>query len=422
MRILFTRFNVGMPLVSSAYPSRTGLTLSHFDTLGGMDLDLRFSSKNNGNMIHAEAAPKIIDCNRQRSAIGYLPRFVAGEDNSKSNKLLNDHFDLLTLGFANILHDVSKFKEAKRDDRERRFAQQRAFLENSTIRVVALGIGLQDDMPATPSSIGPELHRLLQVMNDRCDIIGTRGERTANFLLDLGITRVQPLGCPSVIVNPRGVLDPQIPTINDNLRIGTAGHLSVSGRNKGRIDPVCDLAEKFDTEFAFQDDLFNFFKKDQFPEIPYNSESCEVDHTVCDARATMILKRSPGFRRYWYFRNPDAWRSWAATRDIYLGDRFHGGVAFLQAGRPAGFLHADVRVNELTDHYGLPSFSIEEAKQRGPRDLLQEIIDPSTRDRVRKTFSMRFRAYVEAFEKVGLRLRPTLPEAVPANASAEVLG
>lgn len=410
MRILFTPHYIGAPVITSAYPSRSTLPMSHFDTLDDLTLDDRFVTPNSGNMIHAEALPKVIDCDRNKSAAGYIPRFTADGDNGRSNALLSEHFDLVTLSYANILHDFSKLSDAQKDKLETGFAHQRAFLENSKIRVAAFGIGLQDDIPAQPSSIGPELYRLLHVLNDRCDIIGTRGERTANFLSDIGITRAQPLGCPSVIVNPRGVLDPAIPSIDTNLKVGTSGRLSASGRNSGRMESICNLAREFNTEFVFQNDIYNLFKGAQRSDIAYNSESCEVDYDACDAAATRLFKRSPGFRRYWYFRSPDAWRSWAATRDIYLGDRFHGGVAFLQAGRPAGFLHHDTRVSELTDHYGLPSFSFEDAKQRSIQDLLQEIVDPVTQDRVRKTFCTRFRAYAEALEAVGLRLRPTLPE------------
>lgn len=409
MRILFTPHSVGSPVITSGYPSRGTLPMSHFDTLGGLALDERFVTPNNGNMIHAEAIPKIIDCNRKKSAVGMLPRFEADGDNAASNALLKNHFDIVTLGYANILHSRAKLNAVQFAKLETGFARQRVFLENSTIRIVALGIGLQDDMLPEPASIGPELYRLLQALNDRCDIIGTRGERTANFLSDLGITRVQPLGCPSLMVNPHGVMDPQLPAIDDHLKAGTSGRLSASGKNTGRIQPLCDMAAAFDTEYAFQNDLYNFVKPTERTDVLYNSESCEIDRAACDARATKLFGQASGFRRYWFFRNPDAWRSWAASRDVYLGDRFHGGVAFLQAGRPAGFLHGDVRVEELTGHYGLPSFSIEDARRRGPRDLLEEIVDPSVRSRVRKTYARRFTAYGEALEKVGLRLIPKLP-------------
>lgn len=409
MRVLFTPHYVGFPVITTAYPSRSTLPMSHFATLDGLELDEGSVTPNNGNMIHAEAIPKIIACNRKKSAVGTPPRFEADGDNAPGNALLNDHFDLVTLGYANILHSTAKLTAIQFAKLEAGFARQRAFLENSTIRIVALGIGLQDDMLPEPASIGPELYRLLQVLNDRCDIIGTRGERTANFLSDLGITRVQPLGCPSLMVNPRGVMDPQLPAIDDNLKAGTSGRLSASGQNTGRIRPLCDMAAAFDTEYAFQNDLYTLVKPADRADVPYNSETCEIDRAACDARATKLLGHAPGFRRYWFFRNPDAWRSWAASRDVYLGDRFHGGVAFLQAGRPAGFLHGDVRVEELTGHYGLPSFSIEDARRRGPRDLLEEIVDPSVRNRVRKTYAQRFTAYAEALEKAGLRLIPKLP-------------
>ncbi|WP_392342680.1 polysaccharide pyruvyl transferase family protein (plasmid) [Phaeobacter sp. BS23] len=51
--------------------------------------------------------------------------------------------------------------------------------------------------------------------------------------------------------------------------------------------------------------------------------------------------------------------------DVYIGDRFHGGVAALQAGQPTIFLKHDNRVAELTEHFGLLSAEHAEIHAQG---------------------------------------------------------
>ena len=63
---------------------------------------------------------------------------------------------------------------------------------------------------------------------------------------------------------------------------------------------------------------------------------------------------------FWHFRDARAWRQFARSHDFYFGDRFHGGVVALQAGRPALFVHKDLRVRELTAHFAIPSVALED--------------------------------------------------------------
>ena len=61
------------------------------------------------------------------------------------------------------------------------------------------------------------------------------------------------------------------------------------------------------------------------------------------------------YMSFYYFDTVSAWRQHCSTHDFYLGDRIHGGVITLQAGKPAVFVHNDARVKELAGKLGAPT-------------------------------------------------------------------
>ncbi|MFC7703240.1 polysaccharide pyruvyl transferase family protein, partial [Plastorhodobacter daqingensis] len=373
MRILFTPAYSGSAMCQSRYLNRSSMPLDTFNTLAGLELDNDWVTPNNGNIIHAESAAKIFECDRSLSTIGRLPG-IRPEDSEETiaRKLMpvEKNFDGVVLNFANIIHAKEKLAEGLFEILEVGFASTAALVEKlNDVKIFAFGVGLQDEMPAVPESIGPSLFRLLTALNDKAAIFGTRGFRTERFLHDLGLTNAVALGCPSLYVNPFSTSQLEFRPLSKDYRMTAAGRLSISGLKTGRIQPLLDVTREFDTDYAFQNDLFNLFRKDDLGEIGYNSESHEVSKSACDSYVKKKLKTDDHFSRYYYFRSPQAWRAYATTRDAYIGDRFHGGVAFLQVGRPAGFIYDDVRVLELTGYYGLKAFTPQEVKDLGKRDF-----------------------------------------------------
>nr|WP_272490797.1 polysaccharide pyruvyl transferase family protein [Mesobacterium pallidum] len=409
---MFTPAYSGMKISSTAYRARSTMPLETFSTLAGLALDEESVTPNNGNMIHAESAARIFACDLQDSTIGRLPGLPPKLPPQQVKTRLEGiarNFDAVVLNFANIIRaraETTPAAFAKLEQGMASTARQVRSIQGP--KIYAFGIGLQDDIPPDPALIGPELLGLLKALQERAAIIGTRGERTAGFLQALGIDRAQALGCPSLYVAPDNVRAIRPGAPHDGLRVTAAGRLSTSGSAKGRIQGLARMAAEFDTDFTFQNDLYQLFPDPVRDATRYNSETHEVDKAACDA-ASVALGLPNGFARYYYFRSPIAWRAYAGTRDVYLGDRFHGGVAFLQAGLPAGFVYDDVRVKELAGFFDLPAFSRAELDEIGPRAALERVMSEETQAKFQETYARRCAAFARATAAAGLPVRWQLP-------------
>lgn len=408
MRVLFTPAYSGMKLSNSGYRNRSTLPLDTFSTLAGLDRDTEVVTPNNGNMIHAESAARIFACDPGESTIGRLPGLpdhLPPEAVARRLEGVSRNFDAVVLNFANIIHARSEMNDAAFAKLEKGMASTAKQVRSlKGPRIYAFGIGLQDDIPPDPALIGTSLLSLLQALQDHAEIIGTRGFRTASFLHELGISKARALGCPSLYVNPANTLAIPSAKPRPGLRVATAGRLSTSGINTERLQPLARIAADYDTDFTFQNDVYHLFPEQSRDAVPYNSDTHEVDKASCDA-AAVKLGLPNGFSRYYYFRSPIAWRTYAGMRDVYLGDRFHGGVAFLQAGRPAGFVYDDVRVKELTGFFDLPAFGKAQLAEMGPEAALQEVMSEDTQARFRATYTKRLADFGAACAEAGLPTR-----------------
>jgi hypothetical protein len=133
----------------------------------------------------------------------------------------------------------------------------------------------------------------------------------------------------------------------------------------------------------------------------------------------MLGYESP-FRHHYFFRNTDAWRMYAHMRDAFVGDRFHGGVAFLQVGKPALILQADARVKELTGFLGIPTLALQELGSAQVREQVARALSPEAIGRFHETYRGRLRAFVQACEGAGLSFadRPAIDAALGASMAA----
>jgi hypothetical protein len=405
MRVLFNPGYNGSPASQSKYQNRSGMPLDTFDHLDGLVSDNHWVTHNNGNMIHAEASSKIFLCNRSRSAVGGLPRFsgIEGADEIETMVAsVSKEFDAIVLNFANIIHRKGRLAEKVFLTLESGFGSIATFIENlKDVQIFAYGVGLQGDMEADKSLIGPQLYRLLAALNKKAVVFGTRGAATAKFLNDLGFDNAKALGCPSMYINPSATANLKSNPIKENSRVTSAGHLNSYGLSSGRVQPLLEIAKAYDTDYAFQDDLYKLFPSERLSEIRYNSESHEVEKLAAEKFILEGLKRPSAFSRYYYFRSPQAWRAFSATRDIYIGDRFHGGVTFLQVGLPAGFIYYDARVLELTSFYGLQAFKPQQVLDMGPQETLRVITSQEAMAKFKDTYSDRIAAFSKSSKEAG---------------------
>ena len=112
----------------------------------------------------------------------------------------------------------------------------------------------------------------------------------------------------------------------------------------------------------------------------------------------------PPFARYFFFDDMHAWRQNLSWHDIYVGDRFHGTVVALQAGRPAVVICRDVRSEEIASYYDLPALSLEDATSLGLEGVIEEQLSSSRIARMKNMFARREQEFRGKIEDCGLRL------------------
>lgn len=402
---LFSPAYLGIPLRSSNAAS-VSFPHSSFDTLDGLKRDSQAVTPNSGNMIHAEAMPRIVDCNRSNSVVGGLPRLADASPEVAHERLrkFEERAKVVFLSFANIIHDKSKLNPDSYDKLEKEFGNTALFIKGYSGKIIVTGIGLQDEMEPVEGSIQPALYRMLEAINEKAAIFGVRGERTEAWLHELGLRNAVALGCPSLYVNPWAIESIRPVAWEAIERVTTAGYLTAHGWRIGRLKAVVKFASAFrNCDYVFQNDLY------QFADVPhdtvrYNFLTGEIDKSFSDRRFEKTTSTASPFKAFRYFNNPDLWRGYVSQRDFYFGDRFHGGVAHLQVGIPAAFIYNDPRVKELTSFFGMPAFSVEEANELTPREIVARSTSESAIAHLKARYAVRLGNFKAAMAAAGVPL------------------
>jgi hypothetical protein len=398
MRILFHAPGLAAFRPEMQMPRLLGVQATATDTLGGLQATHKLTG-NRGNIIHAEAPVKILRKDHTHSAYGNLaalnkalaPRF---------REKMAANFDIIVISLANFIrpdHDGTALFKAIND-------------LDGAVKIVVLGAGLQGDHPM--SAMMPGNRDLISILNERAALLGVRGNRTAEWLASNGFANAAVLGCPSLYTFPQSILSIDGSAARAKgaaADVMTAGHLSV--HNKRIVSRGVNLARTFrgiDASYVFQDEIF------AYGALPgqaflYNEGSNECAAGPLNRWLSQISRVPINFRRYYYFTEAGTWRQAALRHDVFIGDRFHGGVAVLQAGRPAIFLKEDNRVTELTEHFALPSLSIDHFARWGLAKTLDECLNDDVLNRMKHLYRQRHTEFSAALAAHGLVVETRLP-------------
>lgn len=363
---------------------RSNPTLFPAETLAQIEEGVRLTSRNVGNLVHLEAPQKLL---RHKPA--------APLRNSKP-ELIDRRSDGLVLSYANMIRPRGE-SETGVEVR----ARDVGLLTGTQCPVFAFGIGIQDELAQSRDAIDPSLFTLLTTINRRAAIFGVRGEETEAWLHAVGLRKARALGCPSMFLYPRNIMAIRPPgSLNSPLRLATAGRLS-GQEDDPRFAAIARIGEHFATSYVFQNDFFTSFHSVDRQAVIYNEATGEVlaDHVKRRAERSGV---DLPFSDYWMFRSTEKWRGFASGKNAYFGDRFHGGVVFMQAAKPAIIIQADARVRELVAFYDLPSATIEEVLGNDPTDILHERLSDAALRRMRETYARRYRAFYDTVRDAGL--------------------
>lgn len=398
-RVLFTPPHTGFHATGGLSRIGGGLPLGCPTTITGLRENIDPTSPNSGNLFHVEAPAKTFDCDRSGSCFGHLPQLSNDYDVEIACKEIEAGYDALVVSFDNIIRNWNPDKDL--DTTKGKFDRVSTFVENLRIPVYVLGIGVQHY--PDPNSIWAPLLRLLRAVNDKAALFGVRGEGTRDWLHGIGLTNAKAIGCPSMFAFARNVLSAEPITIVADAPVGTAGHFG--GTQNERKRASMEMLRRVSTEtraaYVFQNDLFSLCRRDDHPEA-YEEATGLLNKAFIDEQVRRLAGSQVSFREYYYFRDAPRWRVFAHHQALYLGDRFHGGVAYWQAGRPALIAGADERVKEMTSYFDLPFIHVNEAATQPVSVSIEKYLNAGAIRRMRETYVRRLADYVRVCEEAGL--------------------
>jgi len=347
---------------------------------------------NRGNIIHAEAPAKTFAKSATGSAYANIS-VLKGSLGTRYPDAVAANFDLVVISMANFI----------RPDFSGRHLVDALRTLSDRVPFIVLGCGLQGTHRL--SDLDPNTRDLLDVFNKHALIFGVRGHKTASWLHENGFTNAKVLGCPSLYAYPESIL--AIDGANARAKgnaadVMTAGHLTMRA---GRIVPRgIELLKAFSNikaSYVLQDEFLTYDELLNQPGL-YLEGSSQVEAKAVNEWLSEKVNQKAAFERYYYFSEASAWRQASLRHDVFIGDRFHGGVAALQASQPAIFLTHDNRVSELTEYFGLPNLTTEEFARRGLADTLEEYLSDEILDRMKATYRKRYTEYFETMAQHGL--------------------
>lgn len=390
----------------ASMPLLTGAQATTTDTIGGLHPN-HVLTGNRGNIIHAEAPAKIFKKSPNGSTYGNLAEIMAllGGDFPER---MSRSFDMVVISMANFIRPDH--------DGARLLASLRAI--EGRLPVAVFGCGLQGNHKL--SDMMPGNAALIDWFNQNAVIFGVRGDKTANWLHDNGFKNTDVLGCPSLYAYPQSILrldGTKARAMGANADVMTAGYIKMS--NGTLVPRGVELARAFrkiKSSYVFQDEPWTFAGLAKVKGL-YNEGSNEFRADLLNQWLGQQAGGNLCFQRYYYFNEAGAWRQAALRHDVYIGDRFHGGVAALQAGVPALFLSHDNRVAELTEHFGLPHLTTSAFARKGLVGVMEEFLSSEAIRAMKVLYQQRFEEFHTVTTRVGLTPAlqdVTAPDNVPA--------
>lgn len=291
-------------------------------------------------------------------------------------------------------------------------------LERIDCPVIALGLGSQapstEGEAATIAALKNDasVSRFAAVLAERAIFVSVRGRFSQRVCEALGLTGTEPLGCPSLFLDPRPALGRRV-----------AGRLEAA-RGKGEaVRFVLAAAAPFEIQadedkLAVERLLFAGMVRGNGL---YVQQSGGVSAAAIatgrlgevSLAATLSLRRilapETGLddfvavmrQRGRLFADADRWIEAVKPFDAVIGTRLHGGMAGLAAGLPGVVVTHDARTSELVETMALPTLGLSEvlAAERPEAMLARVRFDADAFDANRRRVAG---VLMAAFARLGL--------------------
>jgi hypothetical protein len=282
-------------------------------------------------------------------------------------------------------------------------------IDRLDLPVIAFGIGTQAPKYGAVQ-VSDRTRRFMQVVSDRSEVIGVRGNFTAQILADMGIRNVEPIGCPSLMRHNKPHLKVAWKPLDQVKQIGftlTRGFWPEYCEDVGKSR---SLQRQLMIELARTRDL-TVMSQGERPEKLYFYGTPEGR---AEAYASLIKDgwfHGPDdplvklYEEHMFFgRSPAEYETLVRGFDMVLGFRLHGNIMALANEVPAIYIVYDSRTRELVELFGIPAYDIMDKRPFA----LEEHYTPAAYDHFADCYTRAYARMAAFLDKnnVAHRMRP----------------
>ena len=379
-----------------------GLPSSNSTSLSSV-IEAQLLVGNLGNMVHRQAIVDLLDVDRNLSAQINLISLLKQINSKELAAFINANFDGVVFTFSNDLRNsVSDFGLTD-------------LIRNVTIPIYVFGLGGEN---YSNLRITSSLSGLLKLFNDKASIFSVRGHSAETFLLKMGLDNVVALGCPSLMIVAKNIIDFNLFECSDNINLfNHEGGLKilVAGRLVPFSSPSCrtglliqglNIDHEHILNYVFQDELQHYVCLFNTYGL-YNNSTGELNASILKHFLYKSVLPIP-FKHFYAFKDISSWRqhcfSYGGGYDAFVGDRIHGGVVCLQVGIPSLILFKDDRVKELCNYHGLPSCSLDTFSKIGVSNAVNSFLTSQNILSMKKRLLTCFSKFSSHLNRNGLTL------------------
>ncbi len=345
------------------------------------------STRNKGNMFIAEAAQRIIKCDRSMSAHVNI-QGIKRKDPVAAAEFCNSNFDHVIMSVANIIRPSLDHSNTA------------AFVDALEIPFSVLAAGMQSPLDGGLDDLPDAAVKMLKLYDKKAALFGVRGRETAAWLNKCGLHNCVVVGCPSNFLYPQNFLAASLKDVDPEGYFATSGYIIAK---PDRAELLSSIFRNVRADYIMQEDFFHDKSPIIFPSAEYNDATGECNaFFISESLKSIFPHILPAFQRYFYFQSTEAWRSRVASYDAFIGDRYHGGVAALQAGVPSMIMHRDIRVREMADWVGIPNASLEECSGLSAKDIVKSKFHCDALAEFREKYLSAFDNFLGALSHAGL--------------------
>lgn len=361
----------------------------------------RDSGLNTGNFFHWEAPPRIIEFDVEKSrSMRLWPTISNSKNLDELRNHIQDSFDIIVISEANFIQPETDFR-----------AVYEFISSLKGVDFYLFGAGIQDEPPKSFADLTDGTADFLRLMDQKAALFGTRGPKTSAALDRLGLKNNRAIGCPSLFAFPDQIITIDAP--KKIRKIATAGHITKQAVLDGskRARAVESIANAYEAGYVIQTETLSYTGHTDSNDVTvapglvsdiYDSTNSRISAQHLNSYMSCLSGREFKFAAYYYFRDTLSWRNAMREYDIFIGDRFHGGVACMQVGKPALFLTEDMRATELASFIGAPTLAASSLDADAIPEIVAEKFSLRNMAEFREIYQERLRNFKSTLSESGL--------------------